>query len=424
MKNNKYNNNNNNDKYEHPSVQMGTLPNGMRIIHMPFASEISYCGVAVDTGTRDEYADEQGMAHFVEHLLFKGTTKRKAHHINNRMENVGGELNAYTTKEETFIFSTFLTEYFERAVELLGDVVCNSTFPNNQIEKECEVILDEINSYEDFPSELIYDDFENQVYANSDLGHYILGTSETISSFDNKKVKIFFKRQYRPHNMVFFSFGKTPFAKVMKLCEKYFQFDNDLSEPVKERIVPIHNKSTIQILDKDTSQAHVMLGQYSSDMFNDNRFALYLLNNILGGGNASSRLNNSLREKNGLVYNVESIVSTYTDTGLFSVYFASDKKHIERCLKLINKEMQLLCEKPLTASQLAIAKRMYKGHMGIASQNNESVVLRMGKSFLHYNDYLSLSEMFNKIDMIEATDLQDIANRLFNNGEFMQLRYV
>ena len=414
----------NNDKFEHPSVLTATLPNGMRIIHMPYASEISYCGVAVNTGTRDEYDDEQGMAHFVEHLLFKGTTRRKAHHIINRMENVGGELNAYTTKEETFIFSTFLTEYFERAVELLGDVVCNSTFPDNQIEKECEVILDEINSYEDFPSELVYDDFENQVYANSDFGHYILGTPETIATFDSKKIKHFFKRQYRPDNMIFFSFGKTPFAKLMRLSEKYFQFDNDLTDTIKTRLLPTHNKPITKIIEKGTSQTHLMMGQYSLNMFDDERFALYLLNNVLGGGNASSRLNNTLREKNGLVYHVESIVSTYTDTGLFSIYFASDKKHMERCLKLINKEMQMLCEKPLSPAQLTIAKRMYKGHMGIASQNNEAVVLRMAKSFLHYNDYYPLSDMFNKFDSVEATHLQDIANRLFNNGEFMQLRYV
>lgn len=413
----------NNDKFEHYKVITGKLSNGMRIIHMPFPSEISYCGVAVNTGARDEYDDEKGMAHFVEHLLFKGTKKRRAHHVINRMENVGGELNAYTTKEETFIFATFLTEYFERAVDLLSDVVCNSVFPENQIEKEREVILDEINSYEDVPSELIYDDFENMIYANSDLGHYILGYPDTINTFDTAKIKSFFKRQYRPDNMILFSFGKTPFDKVMRLSEKLFRFDDSDFPAIKVRVANHRNKPQTLSMDKDTSQVHAMLGTYSMDMHNDDRFALYLLNNILGGGNASSRLNNSLREKNGLVYHVESIVTTYSDTGLFSIYFASDKKYLDRCLKLVNKELQVLCEKQLTPAQLTTAKRMYKGHMGIASENNESVVLRMAKSYLHYDSYFPISEMFDRVDEIEPAKLQEIANNIFASENFFQLSY-
>ncbi len=414
----------NNDKFEHYKVINRQLPNGMRIIHLPFPSEISYCGVAINAGTRDEREDEKGMAHFVEHLLFKGTNHRKAHHIINRMENVGGELNAYTTKEETFIYATFLTEHFERAVELLSDVVCNSTFPENQIEKEREVILDEINSYEDVPSELIYDDFENLIYQNSDFGHYILGTPDSITTFDKEKIKSFYERQYRPENMIIFSFGKTPFDKIVRLSEKYFVFDEVVLIDIKKRIMPIENEPKTIILNKETAQAHVMLGGHSMDMYDENRFALYLLSNILGGGNASSRLNNSLREKNGLVYHVESIVTAYTDTGLFAIYFASDKKNVQRCLKLINKQMQLLCEKQLTTSQLSTAKRMYKGHMGIASENNESVVLRMAKSFLHYNNYFPISDLFDRIDAIDAAKLQEIANDIFISSEFSQVRYI
>lgn len=414
----------NNDKFEHYKVITGSLPNGMRIIHMPFPSEISYCGVVVNTGSRDEQDGEEGMAHFVEHLLFKGTNRRRAHHIINRMENVGGDLNAYTTKEETFIYATFLTEYFERAIELISDVVCNSTFPENQIEKEREVILDEINSYEDVPSELIYDDFENIIYNDSDLGHYILGSPETIANFDTEKIKAFFKRQYQPSNMILFSFGKTPFKKVERLSEKYFVFDNSDPGIIKPRVKPVLNAAQSIVMNKDTSQSHVLFGGYSIDMHSDDRFALYLLNNILGGGNASSRLNNSLREKNGLVYHVESIVTTYTDTGLFAVYFATDNKNVDKCMKLINKQMQLLCEKAITPTQLTIAKRMYKGHMGIASENNEAVVLRMAKSFLHYDDYFPIGDMFDRIDRIESTQLQEIALQLFNKENFTQLTYV
>lgn len=412
-----------NDKLEHYRVLTGELPNGMRIIHMPYHSEISYCGVAVNTGSRDEYEDEWGMAHFVEHLLFKGTKRRRAHHIINRMENVGGELNAYTTKEETFIYATFLTEYFERAVELISDVVCNSVFPSNQIEKECEVILDEINSYEDVPSELIYDDFENLIYKESDLGHYILGLSETITTFDTNKIKEFFKRQYRPDNMILFSFGKTPFDKVTKLSEKYFVFDDIAPYYLKQRIAPKVNKPQSIVLHKDTAQAHVMLGGYSMNMHDEDRFALYLLNNIFGGANASSRLNNSLREKNGLVYNVESIITAYSDTGIFAIYFATDKKNVARCIRLINKQMQLLIQKKITPTQLNTAKRMYKGHMGIASESNEAVVLRMAKSYLHYNNYFSIKELFERIDKIESGKLQELACDIFSNDEFTQIIY-
>ncbi len=414
----------NNDKFENYKVVTGELPNGLRIIHMPFPSEISYCGVVVNTGSRDEYDDEHGMAHFVEHLLFKGTKRRRAHHIINRMENVGGELNAYTTKEETFIYATFLTEYFDRAIELVSDVVCNSVFPENQVDKEREVILDEINSYEDVPSELIYDDFENMIFQNSDLGHYILGLPETISEFDTHKIKTFYKREYRPENMILFSFGKTPFNKVTKLSERFFKFDNPDKPYIKKRKQVVVNPCQSSEIIKNTTQSHVMTGGYSMNMDSEDRFALYLLNNILGGGNASSRLNNSLREKNGLVYHVESIVTTYTDMGLFAIYFATDHKNVERCLRLAKKQMELLCDKPLTASQLATAKRMYKGHMGIASENNEAVVLRMAKSFLHYNNYFPLGDLFNKIDTISAIKLQDIAIETFKHNNFMQLRYI
>ncbi len=400
-----------------------TLPNGLRIIHRETPSKISYCGVAINTGTRDENEDEQGMAHFVEHMLFKGTKKRKAHQIYNRMENVGGELNAFTTKEETFIYATFLSEYLERAVELLSDIILNSTFLENQINRERDVILDEINSYNDSPAELIYDDFENIAFHENQLGHYILGTPESLQEFDEEKIKSFVKRQYRPENMVLFSSGRTPFKKIVYLAEKYFEYEDTENQKITKRVNPIFEKPREYSVEKNTSQTHMIVGMPALDMFHKDRYALYLLNHIIGGGTVNSRLNNSLREKNGLVYNIESVLTTYTDTGLFSVYFACDKKYTNKCIKLINKEFEKICETPLTQTQLATAKRQYKGHLGIASESNENVALRMAKSYLHFNNYSPLEDIFKKIDLVKAEDIQAMAKQVFGNEIKFKVKY-
>lgn len=414
---------NDNGRYARPTVSTHELFNGLRIIHQPFPSEISYCGIVVKTGSRDEFPDEHGMAHFVEHLLFKGTKKRKAHHVINRMENVGGELNAYTTKEETFIYATFLSEYFDRAMELLSDIVFHSTFPENQILKERDVILDEINSYIDSPSELIFDDFENLLFPNHEIGHYILGTAESLLAFDKKKVENFVNRQYSPKNMVLFSFGKTSFSKVVRLSEQYFNFTDLRNQSFKKREQPLAKMPKKHQVDKDTAQTHVIIGTHTFDMFHPDRYALYLLNHVLGGGSINSRLNNSLREKNGLVYNVESNLTLYSDTGLFSIYFACDKKQVDRCLKLIDKEFQKLIEYPLSTNQLTTAKRQYKGQLGIASENNESIALRMAKSYLYLNQYLPLEEVFAKIDEVTPEQLQNLAKKFLVSDELFQLKY-
>lgn len=415
---------NDNGRYTAPNVLTYGLLNGLRVIHQPFPSEISYCGIVVNTGSRDEFPDEHGMAHFVEHLLFKGTKKRKAYHVINRIENVGGELNAYTTKEETFIYTTFLSEYFERAMELLSDIVFHSTFPENQILKERDVILDEINSYIDSPSELIFDDFENFLFPNHEMGHYILGTTESLLNLDREKIKNFVSRQYLPENMVLFSFGKTPFSKVVRLSEQFFNISHISQSLSKKRELPLTGIPRKHQAEKDTAQTHVILGTHTFDMFHPDRYTLYLLNHILGGGSINSRLNNSLREKNGLVYNVESNLALYTDTGLFSIYFACDKKQVNRCLKLIDKELQKLVDFSLSANQLVTAKRQYKGQLGIASENNESIALRIAKSFLHFGHYVPLDEIFSKIDAVTTEQLQDLAKRLLVPEQLYQLKYI
>ncbi len=403
------------------NIYTHTLENGLRIIHRQFPSEISYCGIALNTGSRDEFHSEYGMAHFVEHMLFKGTKKRKAHHISNRMENVGGDLNAYTTKEETFIYSTFLKEYFPRAVELLSDIIFNSSFPDVQINREREVILDEIDSYADYPSELIYDDFENLIFANHDFGHYILGEPDTLNAFDNEMIKAFINRQYQTSEMVFFSFGKTPFSKVVKLLEKHFNIQQQQSER-KVRVAPTLNSPVKKALEKNTTQTHVVLGWNTFSMFHPNRYVLYLLNNILGGGSLNSRLNRSLREKNGLVYNIESNISLYSDSGFYSIYFACDPKNRDKCLKLIKKEIKDIMENELTAMQLTVAKRQWKGQLGISAEINENNALSMAKNYLHHKRFIDLEEIFAQVDDITSGQIKKLAEELFSR-EWFELIY-
>ena len=399
------------------NIYTHTLENGLRVIHRQFPSEISYCGVAINTGTRDEYSHEWGMAHFVEHMLFKGTKRRKAHHISNRMENVGGDLNAFTTKEETFIYSTFLKEYFPRAVELLGDIIFNSEFPQIQINREREVVLDEIDSYDDNPSELIYDDFENLMFSEHDIGHYILGEPHTLNSFNSDNVNSFVKRQYQTSKMVFFSFGKTPFSKVLKLTEKYF---NIKQEPVeaKNRVAPLITTPVSRIIEKNTTQTHVVLGWNKYNMYHPDRYVVYLLNSILGGGSLNSRLSRSLREKNGLVYNIESNISLYSDTGFYSIYFACDPKNRDKCIRLIKKELKGIMEKELTPMQLTVAKRQWKGQLGISAEMNENNALSMAKNYLHHKRFIDLEEVFSKVDTISAEQIKSVANELFSSEPF------
>lgn len=393
------------------------LENGLRIIHRQFPSEISYCGIAINTGARDEYKHEWGMAHFVEHMLFKGTKKRKAHHISNRMENVGGDLNAYTTKEETFIYSTFLKEYFPRAVELLSDIIFDSEFPQFQIEREREVVLDEIDSYDDNPSELIYDDFENLMFSGHDIGHYILGEPRTLNSFNTENVNSFVKRQYQASDLVFFSFGNTPFSKVLKLAEKHFNIKQEPAES-KIRVAPSITTPVTSIIEKNTTQTHVVLGWNKYNMYHPNRYIVYLLNNILGGGSLNSRLSRSLREKNGLVYNIESNISLYSDTGFYSIYFACDPKNRDKCLRLINKELKSIMEKELSPMQLTVAKRQWKGQLGISAEMNENNALSMAKNYLHHNRFIDIDEVFLKVDSISAEQIKNVANELFSSAPF------
>ena len=400
-----------------------TLSNGLRIIHAPNQSAVAYCGFAIDAGTRDEAENEQGMAHFVEHLLFKGTQKRHAWHILNRMEHVGGDLNAYTNKEETVVYSAFLAEHFPRAVELLADIVFHSTFPQTEIDKEVEVIIDEIQSYEDSPCELIFDDFEELIFPHHPLGRNILGKPDLLHQFKSEDALRFTNRYYQPNNMIFFVQGNVEFKRVVRLVEKATADLSSNASTFERKRPEVYIPQTLT-LHRDTHQAHVMIGSRGYDAHNEKRTALYLLNNILGGPGMNSRLNVSLRERSGLVYNVEANLTSYTDTGVFCIYFGTEHKDVDRCIRLVKKELKKLCDKPLSPIQLAAAKKQIIGQIGVARDHAENTALGMAKTFLHYHKMDNPQDIFQRIEALTAKELWEVSNEMFAEENLSSLIYT
>ena len=400
-----------------------TLSNGLRIIHAPNQSAVAYCGFAIDAGTRDEAENEQGMAHFVEHLLFKGTQKRHAWHILNRMEHVGGDLNAYTNKEETVVYSAFLAEHFPRAVELLADIVFHSTFPQPEIDKEVEVIIDEIQSYEDSPCELIFDDFEELIFPHHPLGRNILGKPDLLHQFKSEDALRFTNRYYQPNNMIFFVQGNIDFKRVIRLVEKATADLSSNASTFERKRPEVYIPQTLT-LHRDTHQAHVMIGSRGYDAHNEKRTALYLLNNILGGPGMNSRLNVSLRERSGLVYNVEANLTSYTDTGVFCIYFGTEHKDVDRCIRLVKKELKKLCDKPLSPIQLAAAKKQIIGQIGVARDHAENTALGMAKTFLHYHKMDDPQDIFQRIEALTAKELWEVSNEMFAEENLSSLIYT
>lgn len=401
-----------------------TLPNGIRVIHRECHGAVSCCGFAVNAGTRHELSNEAGIAHFTEHLLFKGTQKRKSHHILNRMEAVGGELNAYTTKEETFIYSVFLENDYERALELLSDLFFHSTFPSEEIEKERDVILDEINSYEDSPSELIFDDYEDLLFAHHPIGRKILGSPDCLKTFDQASFNRFYRRNYTSDRIVFFSQSPTSLKKWRRLLEKYvgaLEPIAPLSRMEWEKPQPVAGFK--EIIKKETHQSHVVFGNRNYEFNHPNRIGMYLLNNILGGPGMNSRLNVTLRERSGLVYSVESNVTSYTDSGLFTIYFGTDPDQTDRCISLVEKELRKLREKPLTSLQLHAAQKQLFGQMLISSEQKENGTLALGKSMLHFNRFDSMDEVVAKVMHYTPAMLRDIANEIMDPDAMSLLIY-
>ncbi len=399
-----------------------TLTNGLRILHLPNQSPVVYCGFSVAVGTRDERPEEMGMAHFVEHMVFKGTTKRKAWHILNRMEAVGGELNAYTNKEETVIYSALLSQDIDRAVELLVDICFHSTFPQKEIDKEVEVIIDEIDSYQDTPTEQIYDDFEELLFKGHPLGHNILGIPDQLRHFKTEDALAFVKRYYQPSNMVFFVSGNVDFDKLVKKLDR---LTSDLKNVPVTRVMgtlPVYNPQKI-VIPKGTNQAHVMLGAPAYNAHNSKRTGLYLLNNILGGPGMNSLLNVSLRERRALVYQVESNITGYTDTGLFTIYFGTDHSDVDKCMRYSERELLRLCDTSLSPQQLKAAKKQLIGQIGVASDNYESIILGLSKRYLHHGSIEEPEALFTRIQQLTAVELQEIAQEVFAPDHLTMLHY-
>jgi len=405
------------------TYQTYTLSNGLRIIYKPDQSAVAYCGIVVNTGSRDEAENEQGMAHFIEHMLFKGTKKRRSGHIINRLENVGGELNAYTSKEETVVYAGVLKEYFERAMELVSDIVFHSTFPQKEIDKEVVIILDEIQSYNDSPSELIFDDFEELLFDNHPIGHNILGKSELLEKYTTDDAFRFVKKHYRPEEMVFFALGDLDFKQLVRWTEKYLKTEN--REPkTRMRVSPAYYQPIKKEINKNTHQVHFMMGNRAYDLYHPNRMGMYLLNNILGGPGMNSLLNLSLREKHGLVYNVESSYQPFTDAGMWSVYFGCDPENVNRCEQLVYNELQKLREQLLPENALKKYKLQLVGQMAISSEHKENLALSLGKSFLRYDKIDDLETVKQMIEAVTAEKLQQIANEIFDMKQLSVLKYV
>lgn len=407
------------------------LPNGLRIIHLPSRSQVVYCGYQIAAGTRHEEVGDEGLAHFCEHVTFKGTERRSSLQILNSLEQVGGDLNAFTNKEDTVFYAAVLKDHLSRAIDVLTDMVFHSTYPQQEIDKEIEVICDEIESYNDSPAELIFDDFENILFAGHPLGHNILGNADRLRQYSTADALRFTRKYYRPDNSIFFAYGDIDFKRLVRLLEKHLQSlpkggSPDMLPALTNNDNPsIHEGHGLGVysFNKGTHQAHVMLGNRAYNIHSEKRIPLYLLNNILGGPGMNARLNLALRERNGLVYTVESSMVSYGDTGLWCTYFGCDPHDVKRCLRLVRHELDKVMRKPLSAAQLYRAKRQIKGQIGVACDHRENFALDFGKSFLHYGWEKDITRLFNDIDGVTAEQLQEVAQEIFSPEQMLTLIY-
>ena len=384
------------------------LPNGLRLIHVPTTSHVAYCGLSINAGSRDDLAGKAGLAHFVEHTIFKGTKHRRSWHILNRMERVGGELNAYTTKEGTALYSIFPCEHFERAVELISDLVANSQFPETELNKEREVVLEEIDSYRDTPMEAVYDDFEDLLFADSAMGHNILGNEQDLNNISAADCRFYLDTQYVPENMVFFAMGNIKSDRLFRIVEKHLGPLNHKLDRAS-RITPIETSVFNKTINIDSHQAHTIVGKQLFSMHDDRRYAAFLLNNILGGPGMNSLLNVAIREKRGYAYTVESSLSLLSDCGFFEIYFGSDEHHVAPSLRIINRTIEELATNPLSEKNLQAAKRQYLGQLLVSSENKEAMALSLGKTYLYHNNIMTDSQLAEHINALTAQQIMDCA---------------
>ena len=399
------------------------LSNGIRVVHKQMLqTKIAHVGIMLDIGSRDELPEEQGIAHFWEHMAFKGTKKRKAYHILNRLDSLGGELNAYTTKEKICFYASVLDNHLDKAVELLADITFNATFPDQQIEKERMVILEEMAMYKDTPDDAIQDDFDEIIFANHALGKNILGTVDTVNRFQKNDFQHFLKRNLNTEKIIISSVGSYSTKKLVRLVEKYIANQPHKNHTPKRAFFDNYQKAE-KMIKKPISQAHVALGSASYGLKDDKRIPFFMLVNILGGPGMNSRLNLSLREKYGFVYGIDANYAPYLETGLFGIYFATDPKNLKKSLRIIEKELNLLKKKPLGQLQLHSAKQQLKGQLAMSEENNNAVMLMMAKSILDLNKVPDINLLFDKIDQVDAHQLMELAQESFDFNKLSMLSF-
>lgn len=405
-------------------IQTAVLANGLKIIHQQeINAAVFHCGLFIKVGSRDEEEGERGIAHFLEHVLFKGTKKRKAYHILNRLDVVGGELNAYTTKEETVLYASVLNTHVSRAIEIIADISFNSVFPEKELDKEKTIVFDEIQSYKDAPSELIFEDFDELLFEGHALGNDILGTKEQVQQITRDKIQAFVNKHYVPSNMVISTTGDFSLKEILKKVEKFFGDFEDRTVRVKQHLIPSIN-SFQKVMNKETHQSHVVLGSGACSFESEDKTAMVLLNNYLGGPAMNSRLNMEIREKYGYAYNIDSSFQPYSDTGIFNVYFGVDNKNVNKTKKLVYKELSLLTSKKLSPVKLHQTKEQMKGFMALGMESKVGLMLGLGKSFLWSEKVDTVQEMLDKIDRVTASQMLEVANKYLLVDQMSELSYL
>jgi predicted Zn-dependent peptidase len=402
--------------------QLYTLSNGIRVMYKYAPSAVTHCCILMNAGSRDELPDQEGLAHFIEHLLFKETERRSTNQILNRLELVGADLNAYTTKEYTCIHASFLNPYLERAIDLFEDIVFHSTFPEDELEKERGVIQDEIASYLDQPEEAIQDDFEELLFKDHPIGKNILGTTETVGALSRDDMKQFIATNYNTNEIIFAVIGDYDFKKVSKLGEKYFGHIEP-NYTTKNRITPVVNIKGKHIIHKPISQTHCIIGNQAYSSSHHHKTGLLLLNNLLGGMGMSNRLNLEIREKHGIAYTIESNYTAFTDTGIFSIYFGTDAEKADKAAKLVHKELKKLREQKLGTLQLHQTKQKFIGQIALAEENRMSLIISMAKSLIDFNYVDTLPQLFEKINNVTAEQLLEISNEIFDESKMITLLF-
>ncbi|MEI6851822.1 MAG: pitrilysin family protein [Bacteroidota bacterium] len=399
------------------------LENGIRIVYSYSNSPIVHLGLFINTGSRDETLKEHGMAHFIEHVIFKGTAKRKSYQIFNCIENVGGELNAFTTKEDTCIHASFLNEYFERSAELISDVIFNSIFPEKELKKEKEIVVDEIFYYKDIPEETIFEDFEELLFAGHPLGRNILGEQNIIQKFTKADIESFINKNYRTDRMVLSVVGDLDFGSMINILKQHFDREMPYNKASIKR-KSFNNYLPVQkVLKKEIFQSHCIMGNIAYSYNDPRKLGLTLLNNLLGGPSSNATLNMSIREKHGLSYNIESNYAPYQDSGIFSIYVSSDNEAMEKVMSLIFAELKKLRERKMSSLQLSRAKLQLAGNLALAFESKIAEMLSIGKTYLIFDKVETIAEINRKIEKITADELFEIANEIFDTNRFTQLIY-